>query len=88
MSQITSLYKDFYSKNIFIRIKMSHQELKMLSSSNHCDMSFSIDGRNLVVMTAIDNLIKGAAGGSMQLMNKLWNLHDCQGLQSSSVPWI
>ena len=36
---------------------------------------------------AIDNLIKGAAGGSIQLMNKLWGLDDCRGLQSSSVPW-
>ena len=88
MSQITSLYKDFYSKNIFIRIKSEPPRIKDVIASNHCDMSFSIDGRNLVVMTAIDNLIKGAAGGSIQLMNKLWNLSDCQGLQSNSVPWI
>jgi N-acetyl-gamma-glutamyl-phosphate reductase len=46
-----------------------------------------VNGYDLVITAAIDNLIKGAAGGSIQLMNKLWGLDDCRGLQSSSVPW-
>ena len=58
MGQITSIYKEFYSKNIFIRVKSEPPKIKDVIASNHC-MSFSIDGRNLVVMTAIDNLIKG-----------------------------
>tara|TARA_B000000475_G_scaffold140187_1_gene112976 strand:+ start:2697 stop:3815 length:1119 start_codon:yes stop_codon:yes gene_type:complete len=86
-NEVISLYRDFYSKSIFIRIKNDPPRIKDIVSSNYCDLSFSVNGYDLVITAAIDNLIKGAAGGSIQLMNKLWGLDDCRGLQSSSVPW-
>jgi N-acetyl-gamma-glutamyl-phosphate reductase len=86
-NEVISLYNDFYSKSIFIRIKNDPPRIKDIVSSNYCDLSFSVNGYDLVITAAIDNLIKGAAGGSIQLMNKLWGLDDCRGLQSSSVPW-
>jgi N-acetyl-gamma-glutamyl-phosphate reductase len=38
-------------------------------------------------MCAIDNLVKGAAGGAMQWMNRLWSLPENSGLQMTSPAW-
>ena len=58
----------------------------LFSGAGGMSLGFELSGK-FTVTAAIDNLIKGAAGGSIQLMNKLWGLDDCRGLQSSSVPW-
>jgi N-acetyl-gamma-glutamylphosphate reductase len=57
-------------------------------TSNFCHLSSSIDNDQIVINCAIDNLIKGSAGGSIQWMNRLWELPEETGLMTITSPWI
>ena len=82
------IYGDFYSDSEFVRYKEDPPRLKDVVTTNYCDLNAIIDGNQIVVTCAIDNLIKGAAGGSIQSMNKLWDLDDSTGLLSAATPWV
>jgi N-acetyl-gamma-glutamyl-phosphate reductase len=45
------------------------------------------DGDSVVVMSVIDNLVKGAAGGAVQWMNRLWDLPETAGLTAAAPGW-
>ena len=57
-------------------------EPKILTGSNHCDIGFALapEGR-LVVIAAIDNLMKGAAGNAVQTMNAMYGFPERMGLE-------
>jgi N-acetyl-gamma-glutamyl-phosphate/LysW-gamma-L-alpha-aminoadipyl-6-phosphate reductase len=61
-----------------------YPEPKLLSGTNLCDIGFEKDsGSNrLVVISAIDNLMKGAAGSAVQSMNLMLGLQETTGLQA------
>ena len=61
--------------------------LKNVVASNMCHISVATDGDSVVVMSAIDNLVKGAAGGALQWMNRLWNLPETTGLTAPAPGW-
>jgi N-acetyl-gamma-glutamyl-phosphate reductase len=61
--------------------------LKNVVASNMCHIGVATDGDSVVVMSAIDNLVKGAAGGAMQWMNRLWNLPEMAGLTAPAPGW-
>jgi len=82
------LYRAAYTDEPFVRIVKSktglhrHPEPKLLSGTNFCDVSFEVDessGR-VVVMSAIDNLVKGAAGSAVQCMNLMLGFDEATGL--------
>ena len=60
-----------------------YPEPKILSGSNYCDIGFAGDTgqRRLVVIAAIDNLMKGAAGNAVQTMNVLVGFPETTGLE-------
>jgi N-acetyl-gamma-glutamyl-phosphate/LysW-gamma-L-alpha-aminoadipyl-6-phosphate reductase len=82
------LYRDFYDREPFIRMVRDRKGIfrfpdpKILVGSNYCDIGFDIDERTgrLVVMSAIDNLIKGAAGTAVQNMNITLGFNEKDGL--------
>jgi N-acetyl-gamma-glutamyl-phosphate/LysW-gamma-L-alpha-aminoadipyl-6-phosphate reductase len=55
---------------------------KVVIGSNYCDVGFEIDerGRRVVAFGAIDNLLKGAAGNAVQVMNIMLGFDEKQGL--------
>lgn len=82
------LYREAYRDEPFVRlVKESaglhrHPEPKILAGSNFCDVGFEIDpdtGR-IVVLSAIDNLMKGAAGSAVQCMNLMCGFDETTGL--------
>ncbi|WP_031497269.1 N-acetyl-gamma-glutamyl-phosphate reductase [Bryobacter aggregatus] len=77
------LYKDAYAGERFIRIHAPGKvpDLHAVRRSNYCDIGFSQqpDGRTVVV-AAIDNLVKGAAGQAIQNMNLILGLEEAEGL--------
>lgn len=81
---IYSIYKEFYKDEPFISIysKGKLPELKFVNGSNACHIGFVVDKRlkRIVVVSAIDNLIKGAAGQAVQNMNILFGLDETTGL--------
>ena len=53
--------------------------------SNYCDIGFELAGDRLVVISAIDNLMKGAAGQAMHAMNVMCGFEETRGLEFSGL---
>ena len=78
--QLGSLFEEFYSDSFFIRIVKGSPDINWVKTTNFCDIGFAARGRQLVVFTAIDNLVKGAAGQAVQNMNLMFGLDEKTGL--------
>lgn len=86
--ELWRLYRGAYADERFVRIvKERHglyryPEPKLLAGTNYCDVGFEVDARTgrVVVMSAIDNLVKGAAGSAVQSMNLMCGLEESAGL--------
>jgi N-acetyl-gamma-glutamyl-phosphate/LysW-gamma-L-alpha-aminoadipyl-6-phosphate reductase len=82
-------YRQDYGQEPFVRLVRARRgihrypEPKILSGANYCDIGFVADGgqRRLVVIAAIDNLMKGAAGNAVQTMNVMYGWPETQGLE-------
>jgi N-acetyl-gamma-glutamyl-phosphate reductase common form len=85
---VNALLRDFYSNSPFIRITEQPPQIKNVAGSNYVQLDATVKNDSLVVLCALDNLLKGAAGGAMQWMNRLWNLPQTTGLLSPVVGWI
>jgi N-acetyl-gamma-glutamyl-phosphate reductase len=79
---IENIYSKYYSDKIFIRLlEQSIPELKDVNYTNFCDISWSVlENNTLVLISAIDNLIKGAAGQAVQNMNIMFGLKQNEGI--------
>ena len=79
---IMSLYLDFYKDKPFIRLIEGIPSLSAVRGSNFCDIGFEIDENNnrIVVVSAIDNLVKGASGQAIQNMNLMCGFDEKEGL--------
>lgn len=84
---LRNIYEDFYGNSEFVRIVESTPRLKDVVASNYAHMGVAADGKNAVVMCAIDNLVKGAAGGAIQWMNRLWSVPETSGLLGVPPAW-
>ena len=88
---LTQLYKDFYHGKKFIRIRPADQvpQTKAVAGSNYCDISIRADERTerILVMSAIDNLVKGAAGQAVQNMNLMFGEPEDTGLNLAPL-WL
>lgn len=82
--KIHTLYKKFYKTEKFVRVlELGQQpELKNVVGTNFCDIGLTVsEGQELLVITsAIDNLIKGAAGQAVQNMNVMCDFKETEGL--------
>ena len=78
-----ALYADFYRGAFFIRLVAGSPDINWVKTTNFCDLGFAARGRQLVVFSAIDNLVKGAAGQAVQNMNLMFGLDETTGLKLS-----
>jgi len=78
--EVRQLFADFYRDSFFIRLVSGSPDINWVKTTNFCDIGFAARGRQLVVFTAIDNLVKGAAGGAVQNMNLMFGLDEKTGL--------
>ncbi|MHB8771898.1 MAG: N-acetyl-gamma-glutamyl-phosphate reductase [Syntrophales bacterium] len=80
----TALYREFYRDEPFVRVRRSGQfpNLSSVVGSNYCDIGVTVDTRTnrLIVVSVIDNLIKGASGQAIQNMNLMCGLQEETGL--------
>ena len=87
--EIKEVYNKYYGKEYFIRLteKGIFPETKWTRNSNYCDIGFTIDRRTnrIVVVGAIDNLIKGAAGQAIQNMNIMFGIEEKAGLDNIPI---
>jgi N-acetyl-gamma-glutamyl-phosphate reductase len=82
--QIQKVYHTAYENEPFVRLLPDTllPETRYVKGSNRCDLNFKVDmrTRRIIVVSAIDNLIKGAAGQAIQNMNRLFDLPETNGL--------
>ena len=79
---LKTIYEEFYRDRPFIRFPSGVPSLTAVRGSNFCDMGFESDKENnrVVVLSAIDNLVKGASGQAIQNMNLMFGLDETRGL--------
>ncbi|MBE5864974.1 MAG: N-acetyl-gamma-glutamyl-phosphate reductase [Lachnospiraceae bacterium] len=83
--EVKAVYDKYYANEKFVRVldKGVCPETKWVEGSNYVDINFVIDERTerIIMMGAIDNLVKGAAGQAVQNMNLLFGLDEWEGLE-------
>ncbi|MEN8262634.1 MAG: N-acetyl-gamma-glutamyl-phosphate reductase [Nitrospirota bacterium] len=90
LQNIQKIYRNFYRKEPFVRVLNNgvYPATKHVRGSNFCDISVFLDKRagnehTLIIVSAIDNLLKGASGLAVQNMNIMYGFEETAGLTSS-----
>lgn len=85
--ELMSLYLDFYKNAPFVRVVDFSPHTKHTWGNNLCFIHPAIDPRKdtLIVISAIDNLVKGAAGQAIQNMNLMLGLPETMGLETLAI---
>lgn len=80
--EAVDILKKFYQDEPFIRLKQADEfpQIKDVRNSNFCDIGIKIDQKRLIAISAIDNLVKGAAGQAVQNFNIMFDLDETMGL--------
>jgi N-acetyl-gamma-glutamyl-phosphate reductase len=89
LADIHSIYFSFYAAEKFVRVcpAGSYPNISSVSGSNYCDIGLAVDLRTkrLIIISAIDNLIKGAAGQAVQNMNIMCSYEEDAGLRTAPL---
>jgi N-acetyl-gamma-glutamyl-phosphate reductase common form len=78
---------EYYARAPFVRVSERAPHVKEVAASNYAHLTAATSGHTIAVMCAIDNLVKGAAGGAMQWMNRLLGLPETAGLTQPAPGW-
>ncbi len=83
-TELIDLYRDFYMGKKFVRVYKAgtFPNISSVRGSNYCDIGLTVDARTkrVIIICAIDNLVKGAAGQAIQNMNLMCGLSEDMGL--------
>ncbi len=86
-AQARGALSEYYARAPFVRISDRAPHVKEVAASNFAHLSAAANGRTIAVMCAIDNLVKGAAGGALQWMNRMLGLPETAGLCQPAPGW-
>ncbi len=87
LEDLRDCYREFYKDSPFVGLSEHPPTLKEVVGTNRCRISLAVDGRHAVAISALDNLVKGAAGGAVQWMNRLIGQPDIAGLDGPGWGW-
>lgn len=81
-AQMLDIYRKFYAGHPFVRIKPEEEypQVKDVAGTNFCDIGLKVQAGSAVVVSAIDNLVKGASGQAVQNMNLMAGFEEIMGL--------
>jgi N-acetyl-gamma-glutamyl-phosphate reductase len=82
---LKKIYKDFYAGQAFTFVTDDTVDLKQVVNNNKCVIGLEKEGDQLVVHSAIDNLLKGASGQAVHNMNLMFGLEESAGLKLKSI---
>ena len=85
--RVIGALRDFYAHSPFIRVAERTPRVKEIVASNYAHLSAVANGRTVAVMCVVDNLNKGAAGGAVQWMNRMFDLPQTSGLTAPAAGW-
>ncbi|MDY0267392.1 MAG: N-acetyl-gamma-glutamyl-phosphate reductase [Methanimicrococcus sp.] len=85
--EVKKMYEDYYEGKTFIQFAKTAPSLLNVRGSNFCHIGMEADERNnrVVVLSAIDNLVKGASGQAIQNMNLIYGLKETEGLEAPGL---
>ncbi len=86
-AEVLAALRQFYEGSRFVRILDAPPRVKDVATSNYAHLSAVTDGRTVAVMSTLDNLVKGAAGGGVQWMNRLLGFDEAAGLTAPAPGW-
>ena len=78
--QLREMFGEYYRDSFFVRLVDGSPDINWVKTTNFCDLGFAGRGNQIVVFSAIDNLVKGAAGQAVQNMNLMFGLDEKTGL--------
>jgi len=88
-TDVLEMYQSFYGEEPFVRVYGDgmYPNIAYVKGSNYCDIGLVLDAkkRRVIIITAIDNLVKGAAGQAVQNMNLMCGFPEDMGLQLVSL---
>ena len=83
-STVSAILHDFYQQSPMVRLRETPQlpQIQYVVRTNYCDLGFELskDGRTLIIVSCLDNLLKGAAGQAVQNMNVMYGWGESEGL--------
>lgn len=79
--------REFYARSPFVKVLDEAPRLKNVVASNYAHLSAAANGRTVAVMCVLDNLTKGAAGGAIQWLNRMFSLPETAGLELPAPGW-
>ncbi|MBI5389875.1 N-acetyl-gamma-glutamyl-phosphate reductase [Candidatus Woesearchaeota archaeon] len=82
---VLPIYTAFAQQHPFIRMRAESPRLQDVRGTNFCDIAVKQSGKSVVVISAIDNLIKGASGNAIQCMNLMLGLDEKTGLHATAL---
>ena len=85
--ELAALMNAHYEDTPFVEASVAAPDLKDVIGTNRCRLGVASDGREVVVLSVIDNRVKGAAGGALQWMNRLAGFPETEGLLLPALPW-
>jgi N-acetyl-gamma-glutamyl-phosphate reductase common form len=85
--KILGALREFYANCPFIRVTEQAPRVKEVATSNYAHLSAVANGRTVAIMCVVDNLNKGAAGGAVQWMNRMFGLAETSGLTAPAPGW-
>ncbi|MFO7277112.1 MAG: N-acetyl-gamma-glutamyl-phosphate reductase [Pseudomonadota bacterium] len=86
-ASVIGALREYYARAPFVRVTDGAPRVKDVATTNYAQISAASNGRTVAVMCAIDNLNKGAAGGAVQWMNRMFGLPETEGLTAPAPGW-
>jgi N-acetyl-gamma-glutamyl-phosphate reductase len=85
--ELVEALREFYRGRPFVRVSADMPHVKDVAGSNYAFLSAAANGTSIAAMCVIDNLVKGAAGGAMQWLNRVFGCDETTGLLAPAAGW-
>jgi N-acetyl-gamma-glutamyl-phosphate reductase len=87
-AQVNEALREYYRDATFVRVENEPPKMKDIVATNYAALHAAVQGDTIVICSVTDNLLKGAAGGSIQWANRLLGLHEATGLTAPAAGWL
>jgi len=74
--ELRQIFAGYYHDSFFVRLVNGSPDINWVKTTNFCDLGLAVRGKQVVIFSAIDNLVKGAAGQAVQNMNLMFGLDE------------
>ncbi len=87
-AQVSEALREYYRGAEFVRVEAEPPKMKDIVGTNYATLHATVQDETIVILSVADNLLKGAAGGSMQWANRLLGLPETTGLTAPAAGWL